>query len=174
MAEVVGLVAAGAQLLELTFEVVSMVKDLSLEIRDELGSGAWQLSQANALLALARDIQQDGSHVIEEPLKCFLAELKLVHSKLIEVSAGSRQGRLNRLKMAVKFKANERDIVATWSRIEDKVKLLSLALQWKSCLAVDEISKRLSPDLDTSASRGFGTLAVRLLIPFHLLEQLLM
>jgi hypothetical protein len=152
MAEVVGLVAAGAQLFELTSEVISMVRNLSSEMRDELGSGAWQLSHANALLALAQDIQQDSSPIVEEPLKCCLGELKLIHSKLVEVSAGSRQGRVDRLLMALKFKANERDTVAAWKRIEEKMRVLSLVLQWKSFLAVDGISKCLTSD--TPASQG--------------------
>lgn len=150
MAEVVGLVAAGAQLLELTFEVISLVKGLIAEVRDELGSGEWQLSQAKTLLKLVRDIQQDSSPIIEEPLKSCLGELQLVHRKLVEVSAGSRQGRLNRLMMAAKFKAQEKAITAAWKRMEAKIQILSLALQWKSSLAVDGISKHTTSDTTLS------------------------
>jgi len=163
MAEVLGLVAAGTQLLDLTIEVISMIKGLSLEVQDELGSGEWQLLQANSLLALAKDIQEYDSPIIEEPLRYCLGELKLVHRKLVEVSAGSRQGRLNRLMMAVKFKAHEKNIAAAWKRMEAKMQVLSLALQWKSLLAVDGFSKHLVSD--TAASRD--TSVVRIQIYFQ-------
>lgn len=158
MAEVVGLVAAGAQLLELTFEVISLVKSVSSEIRDEVGSGARQLSQANALLALVQEIQQDSPPFIEERLKGCLGELRLVHSKLVDISAGSRQGRLNRVAMAFKFKAHEKIIVSAWKRFEDKMQVLSVALQWKSFQAINEMSKRIVSDIPESR----GTLMVRI------------
>jgi hypothetical protein len=146
MAEVVSLVAASAQLFQQTLNVISMIRDLSSEVRHEMGSAAWQLSHADVLLGLAQKIQQESPPLLKQPVECCLAELNIIHSKLAEINAGSRQGLMNRLRMAVKLKAKERDIVEAWKRIEEKTRALSLALQWENYVAVDGISKHLIPN----------------------------
>jgi hypothetical protein len=142
MAEVIGLVAAGAQLFQQTSKIISMVRNLSSELRDELGTIARQLSHANLLLDLAQRIQNDSPPSVEQHVKSCLEDLNIIHSKLVEIGAGPRQRWAEKLRIAIKFKAKERDIVEAWKRIEGKMGALSLALEWENRLAVDEISKR--------------------------------
>lgn len=143
MAEVIGLVATGAQLFEQTSKIISLVGTLSSELRDELGTIARQLSHANLLLDLAQRIQNDSPPSVEQHVKSCLEDLNIVHSKLAEINAGSRKGLVDKLRMTMKFKAKERDIGLAWKRIEEKMRGLCLALEWENCLAVGDISKRL-------------------------------
>jgi len=152
MAEVIGLIAAGAQLFEQTSKIVSMVRTLSSELRDELGITARQLSHANILLDLAQRIQNDSPPLIEQHVRSCLEDLNIIHSKLAEISTGSRQGWMNKLRISMKYKANERDILVSWKRMEGKMRALSLAFEWENFLAISGISKRLI--LDAPASQG--------------------
>jgi tetratricopeptide (TPR) repeat protein len=143
MAEIIGLVATGAQLFEQTSKIISLVGTLSSELRDELGTIARQLSHANLLLDLAQRIQNDSPPSVEQHVKSCLEDLNIIHSKLAEINAGSRKGLVNKLRMTMKFKAKERDISLAWKRIEGKMRGLCLALEWENCLAVGDISKHL-------------------------------
>lgn len=152
MAEVIGLVAVGAQLFEQSSKIISLVRTLSSELRDELGTIARQLAHANMLLDLAQRIQKDSPPSVEQHAKGCLEDLNIIHSSLAEINAGSRQGFVDKLRMGVKFKAKKRDIVVAWKRIEGKMRALSLALEWENCVAVSGISNHLNSI--TSALHG--------------------
>ena len=143
MAEIIGIVTAGAQLFEQTSKIISLIRALSSELRDELGTIARQLSHANLLLDLAQRIQNDSPPLVEQHVKSCLEDLNIIHSKLAEINSGSRQRWLDKFWMTMKFKVKERDIGVAWKRIEGKMRALSLALEWENYLAVGGISKHL-------------------------------
>jgi len=70
---------------------------------------ARQFSHANLLLDLAQRIQNDSPPSVEQHVKSCLEDLNIIHNKLAEINAGSRQGWVDKLRMTMKFKAQERD-----------------------------------------------------------------
>jgi hypothetical protein len=143
MAEVFGLLVAGAQIFQQTFGVISTITYLSSEIQDDLGSFARQLSHVDILLGLIRTIEQDSLPTVRPHVKSCLEELKILRKRLEKISSGSRRGWVNRLQMAVKVKAHERETASAWKRVEAKTTALSLALELGNCQAMAGISKHI-------------------------------